>query len=43
MIYYENYRQRKVELNAGEKPLVFVTKLHIKFYLYAQLSYTKSS
>ena len=36
-------RQRKVDLNAGEKPLVFVTKQHRKFHLYAQLSYAKIS
>ena len=33
----------KVDLNAGRKSLVFVTKRHRKFYLYAQLPYTKIS
>ena len=37
------YRQRKVDLNAGEKSLVFVTKLHRKFDLHVQLSYTEIS
>ena len=42
-IFSLKYRQRKVDLNAGEKSLVFVTKRHRKFHLYAQLSYTKIS
>ena len=42
-IFSLKYRQRKVDLNAGEKSLLFVTKLHRKFHLYAQLSYTKIS
>ena len=32
-----------MDLNAGEKLLVLVTKRHRKFHLYAQLSYTKIS
>ena len=35
------YRQRKVDLNTSEKPLVFITIRHKKFHLYVQLSYTK--
>ena len=37
------YRQRKVDLNASEKSLVFVTKRPREFHLCAQLSYTKIS
>ena len=38
-IFLLKYRQRKVDLNANEKSLVFVTIRH----LYVQLSYTKIS
>ena len=37
------YRQRKIDLDANEKSLVFVTIRHSKFHLYVQLSYTKIS
>ena len=37
------YCQRKVELNAREKSLVFVIIRHRKSRLYVQLSYTKIS
>ena len=37
------YRQRKVDLNANEKSLVFVTIRHRKFHLYVQLSHAKIS
>ena len=42
-IFSVKYRQRKVDINAGEKSLVFVTKRHRKIHLYAQLWYTKNS
>ena len=37
------YRRGKVDLNAGEKSLVLVTKRHKKIDLYSQLSHTKIS
>ena len=42
-IFLLKYRQPKVDLNAGEKLLVFITKRHRKFHLYPQLPYTKVS
>ena len=42
-IFSLKYRQRKVDLNGGEKLLVFVAKRHRKFHPYAHLSYTKIS
>ena len=42
VIFSPKYRQRKGDLNAGEKSPVFVTKRQRKFHLYAQLSYTKT-
>ena len=43
LIFLLKYRQQKVDLYASEKSLVFVTKRHRKFHLYAQLSYAKIS
>ena len=37
------YRQRKGDLNANKKSLVFVTIRHRKFHFYVQLLYTKIS
>ena len=37
------YCQRKVDLNASKKSLVFVTTRHRKYNLYVQLSFTKIS
>ena len=42
-IFLLKYRQRKVDVNASEKMLLFVTIRPRKFYLYVQLSYTKIS
>ena len=42
-IFSLKYRQRKVDLNANEKSLVFVKIRHRKFHLYVQLSYTQVS
>ena len=42
-IFSLKYREQKVGLNTGEKSLVFVTKLHRKYHLYAQLPYIKNS
>ena len=42
-IFLLKYCQRKVELNAREKSLVFVIIRHRKSRLYVQLSYTKIS
>ena len=42
-IFSLKYRQQKVDLSTGKKLLLFPTKRHGKFHLYAQLSYTKIS
>ena len=42
-IFWLQYRQRKIDLNAIEKSLLFVTMRHRKFQIYVQLSYTKIS
>ena len=42
-IFLLKYCQRKVELNASEKSLVFVIIRHRKSRLHVQLSYTKIS
>ena len=41
--YCQRKVERKVDLNASEKLLVFFTKRHRKFHLYAQLLHTKIS
>ena len=42
-IFSLRYRQRKVDLSASEKSLVFVTLRHRKFNLYGQQADTKMS
>ena len=42
-IFSFKYRQQKVDLNASEKSLIFVTIRHRKCHLYVQLSRTKTS
>ena len=42
-IFPLKYFQQKVDLISSQNSLVFVTKRHKKFHLYAQLSYTKIS
>ena len=42
-IFSLKYRQRKVDLNANEKSLIFIAIRHRKCHLYLELTYTKIS